>query len=227
MSNKTIKINPELFSLGKKKKQTIKNTPVSKNKIKHSVIKNELIKKIKAHRKKEKEMSSIQNDSNNDNNDPNNDNFQDSLNYLNDLHKKRQKKKTLKKRLLNPHVAIELPDSFNDDLKPISQLNIEEQNQIHIDNSLSNNNTYQEEQSGGNIINNKLPAYSCLKNSSKPTYREWKKKTQKNYDDFKADQSTIVIEGPPIEEINKNVDNYNNIKNIYNLSDKKITKKKN
>ena len=222
MSNKTIKINPELFNISGKKKDKSSRKSQSLKRPKTSSIKNELLKKIKQHRQNEK-----QNKKNNSNHEKGYESeFEESMNYLQNLHNKRMHKKTLRKKMQNPAVSIELPNelspfSISPPPPPID-------NNINIDTNIDRNTTniskeLQDELSGDSnlITNNGIPLYSCLKNSNKPTFREWKKKTQKTYD-----EPSIIIEGPPIDTINTNEKQLEQIKNIYKKCDKKITKKK-
>ena len=53
MSNKTIKINPELFNISGKKRDKKQKNNTSLKKPKTSAIKTELLKKIKQHRQSE------------------------------------------------------------------------------------------------------------------------------------------------------------------------------
>ena len=212
MSNKTIKINPELFHVsGRKKGDKQKSMKQKSNKIKSSAIKTELIKKIKEHRKKENFKKNIKDSIDNPND------FQESMDYLQNLHEKRMRKKTLKKKMQNPAVSIELPSelsSYEHKIPdPIIDTNLK---------SISSELNEELQGTAPTIEDNKIPLYSCLKNSEKPTYREWKKKTQTN-----KEEPTIVIEGPPIEKIKGTNENLlSDIKNIYKNCDKKITKRK-
>tara|TARA_A100001015_G_scaffold126591_1_gene140275 strand:+ start:3667 stop:4593 length:927 start_codon:yes stop_codon:yes gene_type:complete len=213
MSNKTIKINPELFNISGKKRDKKQKNNTSLKKPKTSAIKTELLKKIKQHRQSEqhKKQEAKSHESNYESE------FEESMNYLQNLHNKRMHKKTLRKKMQNPAVSIELPN----ELSPYS---IPPPTSITIDSSINEASDELKDTISGDdslFANNEVPAYGCLKNSSLPTFREWKRKTQRN-----VEEPSIVIEGPPLESINTNEKQLQQIKDIYKKCDKKITKKK-
>lgn len=192
MSNKTISINPSLFSVGgskTKKNREKKTKPTSVPLISPSVLKNKLLKRIKEH--KQKETQNLENNkrklSKNDEIDikPNNeilnfnDEFTDSINYLQTLSK--QKDLDNKKR--------------NSELLKQKQKEELERRTIRNYHSIGG-------QSQGPIINIDLPEeliqpvipittetfhikpkddvpYGVLKGGTKPSYREWTR-TQRN-----------------------------------------------
>ena len=192
MSNKTISINPSLFSLGgskTKKTREKKSKPTSVPLISPSVLKNKLLKRIKEH--KQKETQNLENNkrklSKNEENDikPNNeilnfnDEFTDSINYLQILSK--QKDLDNKKR--------------NTELLKQKQKEELERKTIRNYHSIGGQNQ-------GPIINIDLPEeliqpvipistetfhikpkddipYGVLKGGTKPSYREWSR-TQRN-----------------------------------------------
>ena len=175
MTNKTISINPALFSVGgvktkrKKEKQKIpKKTPL----ISPNVLKKKLLNRIKEHKERENKNNpnvhididkhKIKENKNVD------DEFADSLNYLQILAKDNKKKelerKTLKHRPVasigghsnnNLMVNMDLPES----LQPMTQVH------PHIQPNL---NTFKKDD----------PPFGILKGGTKPTYRKWR--TQKN-----------------------------------------------
>jgi uncharacterized protein (DUF885 family) len=137
MSNKTISINPSLFSIGsktkknKEKKEKSKNVPL----ISPNVLKNKLLKRIKEHKNKESKNVSTANTSslqNNENLESYSDDFNDSINYLQTLSKQKKineekinyekRKQKLKEDLerktiknykeLNENVRIDLPEEL-------------------------------------------------------------------------------------------------------------------
>jgi len=185
MSNKTIKINPLLFNVGGSSKKNKKQKPTNVPLISPNVLKNKLLNRIKAHKKKETfELDSnknntdvkIQNDKKETNIENYTDEFNDSIEYLQSLSKQQKvntenenkkeqiQKKTIKKRDTNNTlpVNLDLPEELLPELLP--------------EISISTNNV------SPIIINNKstdIP-YGVLKGGNKPTYRQWIK-TQKNY----------------------------------------------
>lgn len=196
MSNhKTIKINPELFSLTKQKKtkpdasqaKTKKNTTFKPNN-----LKNKLLERIKAHKNKEANLGT-QTSSTTDF-EAQSDEFNDSMAYLSSLAKQskettdrnayiqntqnamsnaRGKSKTLKNYDASPsaglHVELELPEG----LKESSML-------FHTPTIATNeppiiltppNAKY--------LVDNNVP-YGCLKGGVKPTFKTWNKTQRQN-----------------------------------------------
>ena len=202
MSNKKIDINPDLFNIGgssktrKRKEKREKSSQVPL--ISPNVLKNKLLKRIKEHKMKETE-----NLENNKKKLPNTnvenistkpnlvdlgtytDEFNDSINYLQTLSKQKKvdeqkelhekKKRELEQRTVKnyqsilssssmPHVNIDLPEELKEPLISVntSQLNFTTPS-ISLTQSPYKND----------------PPYGCLKNGSKPTYKDWNR-TQKN-----------------------------------------------
>ena len=202
MSNKKIDINPDLFNIGgssktrKRKEKREKSSQVPL--ISPNVLKNKLLKRIKEHKMKETENlennkkklpnTNVENISTKPNLvDLGNytDEFNDSINYLQTLSKQKKvdeqkelhekKKRELEQRTVKnyqsilssssmPHVNIDLPEELKEPLISVntSQLNFTTPS-ISLTQSPYKND----------------PPYGCLKNGSKPTYKDWNK-TQKN-----------------------------------------------
>lgn len=187
MSNhKTIKINPELFSLTKQKKtkpdanqaKTKKNTTFKPNN-----IKNKLLERIKAHKNKEANLgtqsSSVSSDF-----EAQSDEFNDSMAYLSSLAKQSKetsdrdayvqntqtamtggKSKTLK-NYSSPslHVELELPEGLKES-PMVFYAPIPSANEPPMTLTPPNANY---------MIDNKVP-YGCLKGGVKPTFKAWNK----------------------------------------------------
>lgn len=146
MIKKTIQINPELFTIGGKKRDSKKKkkklNPFSAA-LKPNDVKKQLINRVKEaqKRKKEKLLHSREQE-NKDDNFANE--FTNTVNYLETVEKekqkKRRKKKERKKRNKTMKATEEVIQSI---LKP-------------------------------------TPKYGILKNSKKPTYRQWKKTLKNN-----------------------------------------------
>ena len=189
MSNhKTIKINPELFSLTKQKKtkpdasqqaKTKKNTAFKPNN-----IKNKLLERIKAHKNKEANLgtpsssSLVSSDFEAQSNE-----FDDSMAYLSSLAKQSKemtnrdayvqntqhamtggKSKTLKNYATpSLHVELELPEGLKESpmvfYAPVSA------NEPPMTLTPPNANY---------MVDNKVP-YGCLKGGVKPTFKAWNK----------------------------------------------------
>lgn len=157
---KTIKINPELFTIGKtdrdktkSKNRSIKNKTVN-SEPKNGKIRQKLLDKIKNFQKNSKihEQSGISNTF------PEVSNFDESLSFLDNLSTNyhSQRNKTFKNRNGEISTTTEVSNELPDELfaKP------------------------------SNSKNSDTKSYGCLKNGSLPTFREWKRMTQKNKDGY-------------------------------------------
>lgn len=192
MSNtkKTIQINPELFKLpgsAKTRKNREKKGLAIAPIISPNNLKNKLLKRIKEHKmnetntnKKVKNSSSTSSSNKGSNNSENKytDEFYSAMNYLSDLSKKQKKPNekrntntNLNNRTLKNYSSISAPTTItNISLELPPELQEQKPSYFVPDSnpSLSLNTT------------NDVP-YGCLKNGSKPTYRDWIK-TRKNYE---------------------------------------------
>jgi len=194
MSNtkKTIQINPELFKLPgsaktrkNREKKELAITPI----ISPNNLKNKLLKRIKEHKMNETNINKrVKNSSTNSNNSSNKgsnnsenkytDEFYSAMNYLSDLSKnqkktneKRNTNTNLNNRTLKKYSSISAPTTItNISLELPPELQEQKPSYFVPDSnpSLSLNTT------------NDVP-YGCLKNGSKPTYRDWIK-TRKNHE---------------------------------------------
>jgi hypothetical protein len=216
MSNKTISINPGLFSLGTsktKKNRDKKKAPEIKPLISPNVLKNKLLKRIKEH--KQRETENLENNKKklvtNDNTEIKNkvdeisaysDEFNDSLNYLQTLskqkkindekvsyeRKKQKQREEIERRTIrNYHNKNELG------LQPVVNIDLPEE----LKQPLININTEHFVPNGESIsiqshIKDNVP-YGILKGGTKPTYRDWSR-TQKSYI-VTNPNSALTIEG--------------------------------
>jgi len=204
MSNhKTIKINPELFSLTKQKKtkpdanqvKTKKNTTFKPNN-----LKNKLLERIKAHKNKEANLST--HSSATSDFEAQSDEFNDSMAYLSSLAKQskestdrdtyvqntqnsisRIKPKTLKNYDASPstglHVELELPEGLKE--SPMVFHAPIHANEPPIILTPPNANY---------IVDNNVP-YGCLKGGVKPTFKTWNK-TQRQHTSVEQQPSLII-----------------------------------
>ena len=211
MSNiKPITINPDLFKVGggtKKEKHSHNKTQkisTIKNNIQPNKLKRDLLQKIKNYKQKEKnyndniEKKSIQNNSNNVNNIENNkekkgiynnleprennefqNEFMKSLNFLQQLSQK-GRNKTMK--VNRPLINIDIPD------------NLKEKDDIESKLTITNKE------------NGDVP-YGCLKNGSKPTFRQWKNYTVKNKSYKEPQLVNLPVKSQPINNVQDNQTN--------------------
>ena len=194
MSNKTISINPSLFSINSsktKKNREQKNKPTNIPIISPSVLKNKLLKRIKEHKTRETtNLEPIKNEETNKKTTEFNDEFNDSINYLQTLSKQKKyneekqkckeqiEKKTIKNHNfyseqgeINPYqlgISLELPEELQLQQQIYEPIKINTQKQ------------------------NDIP-YGILKGGLKPTYRQWSR-TQRNNIVINPNSSLIIQE---------------------------------
>lgn len=195
MSNKTISINPSVFSLGKKtKKNKEKNVKPIASLISPNVLKKKLLNRIKEHKRNGSEgldkSSNLAGGSNEDKTTDTIDNtfsdeFSDSINYLQTLSKQKnvidEKKKyenrinEKKNRTLKNYNAIK-----NNNLNsPFVNIDLPEELQAK---EFPISMGVEEFQPNINLsinMNSDVP-YGILKGGNKPLYRDWMNKTIKN-----------------------------------------------
>ena len=223
MSNKTIDINPALFSIGgsnknkTKKNKTLKNiTPI----ISPNILKNKLLKRIKEHKNKEikednkvdnKKESLTNNLSINVSNDKNDimkysDEFNDSINYLQSLSK--QKKINDEKILYEKKREKKRQELQNKTLKNYNNMSDEPSNSIFVYNELpeelmenlvpKNFNNFNNFKYN---VDNAIP-YGNLKGGIKPTMRSWNK-THKNVDNYVTNRVNMMNKTNQVNQNNK------------------------
>jgi len=209
MSNKTISINPSLFSIGGKTKKNKENKEKSRVKplISPNILKNKLLKRIKEHKNKEhkdKENEKTTFSTTNVNIDLKsyNDEFNDSINYLQTLSKQRKnikdeenkikrqqelERKTIKNynSLNTPFVNIALPEDL--------LLSVNTETIIPTNAPSFELNSYN--------VKDQIP-YGVLKGGVKPTYRDWNK-TQRNLEVTNPNSSLIIQGGIHSEKTNR------------------------
>jgi hypothetical protein len=189
MTNKTISINPQLFSMGgsktrknkEKKEKTIVTPLISPN-----VLKNKLLKRIKEHKQRETENLDNNNnkkkEENNDINDNSNyvDEFSESMSYLQTLSKQKKvdeekinyekKKERDRQRLQNQ--TINNYSSLQGG-SPIINIDLPQELQIEMPKSSESISLTV------NTQRDPVP-YGILKGGNKPLYRDWTKTQRAN-----------------------------------------------
>ncbi len=204
MSNhKTIKINPELFSLTKQKKtkpdasqaKTKKNTTFKPNN-----LKNKLLERIKAHKNKEANLGTQS--SATDDFEAQSDEFNDSMAYLSSLAKQskettardayvqntqnamtnaRGKPKTLKNYdAPSLHVELELPEGLKE--SPMI---------FHTPMPTNDPPIILTPPNAKYVVNDNVP-YGCLKGGVKPTFKTWNK-TQRQQPSVAQSSPSLII----------------------------------
>ena len=237
MEKKTISINPDLFTMNKKKRSSKKKTKKIKPKplIKPNVMQKELLKRIKSHQNKiQEDMEKPKESEVISENE-----FDKHLSYLTKLKQERKFKKKLKKK---KRETRKNPPSIN-----INTSTLPVNTEIYVDSvppdvsvapppppvvsvapppppvvsiapppppvvSEAPIPVVLDEPPIASISNNEIenktkfelpsaPPYSCLKGSSIPTYREWKKNTRKNLK-FKDDVPINTVSNMDISDMN-------------------------
>jgi hypothetical protein len=201
MSNKTISINPSLFSINssktkKNRQQKTKQTNIPI--ISPSVLKNKLLKRIKEHKTRENNnLEPSKKEETNKKTTEFNDEFNDSINYLQTLSKekkyneekqkneiiKQKSKEQIEKKTIKNHNFYSEQAEINPYQLDISlELPEELQVQQQIYEPIKINTQKQ----------NDIP-YGILKGGLKPTYREWNR-TQRNNIVNNPNSSLIIQE---------------------------------
>ena len=216
MSNKTIQLNPAFLSGGTSSSKSI--TPKKERKakptttVKPNKVKKQLLAKIKEFQNKNEknkdsdisitcetdtcetdtcetdtcETDTCVTNTNKDNFDSNFENeFNKSLNFLSELSKQRKrrpkKNETLKRGRIeqeaHQEIAIDIPEEMREDIMINKPITATQYLSIGIKQPLKN-----------------APVYSNLKNGTKPTYRQYHNKTQKNYGNNNNIKPLIHIE---------------------------------
>jgi hypothetical protein len=220
MSNKTISINPSLFSMGgskTKKNREKKTKPTIAPLISPNVLKNKLLKRIKEHKQRETENlennkrklptpeESIKHDIVKHELSTFSDEFSDSINYLQTLSKQ--------KKVNDEKINYDKQKQHRKD--ELERKTVRNYHQPHIEHNI--NLDLPEElmtkplivvntdimPTGGQPIQLHMPTndsipYGILKGGTKPTYKDWTK-TQRNYD-VTNPQAALTIQGV---ELNK------------------------
>ena len=208
MTNKTISINPSLFSVNsiktkKKREKALKKniTPI----ISPNVLKNRLLKRIKEHKQKEtqnlmidknKIKSNTTDESNTTLKGNFNDEFMDSINYLQTLSKQKNIENENKINMLNNQKRKEeierktVKNYFSMNQQPIVNIDLPEE---LVEPILQI--TKPEPISINPYTGMDLP-YGILKGGKKPTYKEWSRTVRNNV--VTNPNAALTIHGPNI-----------------------------
>lgn len=162
MSKKSISINPIFFKISGGKQKKKKKPRFEKNKLKPNDIKKKLIAKIKAHQKREydkEKKAKIEEESQFKNE------FQETLAYLQEMKKKKAKKKLEKKNKTMKRGGNIQSNQIAQTPTPNIQIDINPMKKTSD------------------------PPYGCLKGGNKPTFRQYNKTLKKNKEDIKSEYS--------------------------------------
>lgn len=204
--NKTIEINPSLFSLGLSKTKKNRDKSIKQNVplISPNILKNKLLKRIKQHKLREIKDLETNNNSTNENGKQNTakpqlvdvsaytDEFNDSLDYLQNLsaqqkiktdklnnEKNKQKAKTdLERKTVKNYSSVYNSNYQNINVDLPNELKEESLIRVNTEQFVVNEEPLIMHVTNNSHINNDVP-YGVLKGGTKPTYRVWNK-TQKN-----------------------------------------------
>jgi hypothetical protein len=231
MSNKTISINPSLFSIGgysktkknRDKKEKNKVTPL----ISPNILKNKLLKRIKEHKKKEtnnldnnkklndKNIINIKTEANDINSFT--DEFNDSINYLQTLTKQKKNEdvkirheiQKQKKREELERMTVKNYHSMNHST-PFVNIDLPEELQSPLIN-INTNNLAPSQQSISltPYVKDDVP-YGILKGGIKPTYKDWTRRQRES--DVTDPNSSVIIQGGINREKNEREDRLKNLK---------------
>ena len=234
MSNKTISINPSLFSMGgsktkKNREKKTKSTIVPL--ISPNVLKNKLLKRIKEHKQRETEnlennkrkLPSPEESNKNDIVKHDllssfSDEFSDSINYLQTLSKQkkvndektnyerqRQKRKEqLERKTIRNYHEPHIEHNINLDLP--DELMSKPLIVVNTDTMTTGGQPFQLHARTSDSI-----PYGILKGGSKPTYKDWAR-TQRNYD-VTNPQAALTIQGLELnKEKNERENRLNNLR---------------
>jgi len=203
MSNKTISINPSLFSVGSsktKKNREKKTKPTAVPLISPNVLKNKLLKRIKEHKQKETQDLANNKRKLNDNIsnviEPSksfetfNDEFTDSINYLQTLSK--QKKLDAEKKNFEDLQQRRKEEIERRTIRNYHELNIKPTVNIDLPDELMQPIITEPLKINAPQKTNDVP-YGVLKGGLKPSYREWARTHRNNI--VTNPNASLIIQG--------------------------------
>jgi hypothetical protein len=203
MSNKTISINPSLFSVGSsktKKNREKKAKPTAVPLISPNVLKNKLLKRIKEHKQKETQDLANNKRKLNDNIsnviEPSksfetfNDEFTDSINYLQTLSK--QKKLDAEKKNFEDLQQRRKEEIERRTIRNYHELNIKPTVNIDLPDELMQPIITEPLKINAPQKTNDVP-YGVLKGGLKPSYREWARTHRNNI--VTNPNASLIIQG--------------------------------
>tara|TARA_A100001015_G_C15043166_1_gene741314 strand:+ start:2330 stop:3403 length:1074 start_codon:yes stop_codon:yes gene_type:complete len=207
MTQKTISINPALFSFGKKtKKEKKKKEAKPLSIITPNSLKNKFIEKVKQHQRKKEKKETKKNKETEFGSD-----FQESLRYLSNLIDEKNTKPDF-----NVSSNLNKLESFQNDNYLRENVNVE------LPSDLKKPETIYNKDSLKSLIEPNPKPYGCLKNGSKPTYRQWLHTRKRP---FKEKHQQINIDLPKNEILNNREEKLNRVKSMFLNKDENEEKK--
>ena len=208
---KKITLDPNYLALSGSRKKTrkerskkIMNPQPSINK-NSKTLRKKLIEKIRNYQNKQDELKTETTEELTDNDDSLNSEFNTSVEFLKSLSDKKEKRERKKKSSKNLRQSSNMNQDIKISTSPFTDQESSDASSIEKPSEISDKKpsefsqqTVPEKQDApaslddkkihpsplhATTMKHKQPEYSCLKGGSRPTYREWKKKTQKNIDD--------------------------------------------
>lgn len=238
MTQKTISINPSLFTFGKTKQKTKKEKKEKKSLgiIAPNSLKNKFIEKVKQHQEKKNKETRKK-----DNKEEFGTEFQKSLQYLSSLIDKEKQNQPLfnvsnnlnkiesfqNENYLREQVNVDLPNNLKDSLNntiPVvssesftsSTPTIAITSSIPTTPSISSTSRL----SVNNNSNQTPLPYGNLKNGNKPTYRQWKLTRKRPFNKDK------ISNLPKNEQLNQREEKLNAVKSMF-IRDENLSSQKN
>lgn len=211
-TQKTISINPALFQMSgnkKTRKEKEKKEKQTQNSLmKPSTLKNKFIQKVKQHQQKKKEGGNKPKEKEFKSE------FEESIQYLSSLIEK-DKKENEKKQEIKSENNLNKLETFQQDNFLREQVNVELPNDLKKTETIFNRNSLKPL-----MDENKVP-YGCLRNGSKPTYRQWMQTRKRPFK-----QEKININEPIFANNDENIKRQEKLKAVKSMfqSEKEINK---
>tara|TARA_B100000035_G_scaffold304386_1_gene304055 strand:- start:3187 stop:4251 length:1065 start_codon:yes stop_codon:yes gene_type:complete len=208
MTQKTISINPALFSFGKKTKKEKKKKEIKPlSIITPNSLKNKFIEKVKQHQRKKEKKETRKNKETEFGSD-----FQESLRYLSNLIDEKNTKSDF-----NVSNNLNKLESFQNDNYLRENVNVE------LPSDLKKPETIYNKDGLKSLIDQNPKPYGCLKNGNKPTYRQWLHTRKRP---FKEKKPSIQVDLPKNEVLNNREEKLNKVKSMFlNKNDDKEANK--
>jgi len=202
-TQKTISINPALFQMSGNKKtrkdKEKKEKQTQNSLMKPSTLKNKFIQKVKQHQQKKKEGGNKPKEKEFKSE------FEESIQYLSSLIEK-DKKENEKKQEIKSENNLNKLETFQQDNFLREQVNVELPSDLKKTETIFNRNSLKPL-----MDENKVP-YGCLRNGSKPTYRQWMQTRKRPFK-----QEKININEPMFANNDENIKRQEKLKAVKSM----------